>query len=146
MYVLYDSNNSGGSWWLGDEQWKALEAAGWKVAWERLEHVYAENGGYELDPDGTPKLVPVGAGNGKYKSFARRYESGEYRFLGALATRAYRAGLSLREAAEEWERVTSKSSTDAGCPCCGPPHTFIEYDDEGNYVADGPDVSYEAHW
>ena len=31
--VRYESNNSGGSWWLSDEDWKALEAAGWKVDW-----------------------------------------------------------------------------------------------------------------
>jgi hypothetical protein len=29
----YSSNNSGGSWWLDDEDWKKLEAAGWKVNW-----------------------------------------------------------------------------------------------------------------
>ena len=33
-YVEYDSNNSGGNWWLDDNDWKALEAAGWKVDWE----------------------------------------------------------------------------------------------------------------
>lgn len=33
MRVEYSSNNSGGSWWLTDEQWLALEAAGWKVKW-----------------------------------------------------------------------------------------------------------------
>ena len=32
MYVEYITNNSGGSWWLSDDDdWKALEAAGWKV-------------------------------------------------------------------------------------------------------------------
>lgn len=31
----YSSNNSGGSWWLKDEDWLALEAAGWKVQWIR---------------------------------------------------------------------------------------------------------------
>lgn len=33
MYVQYTSNNSGGSWWLNDEQWKQLENAGWEVEW-----------------------------------------------------------------------------------------------------------------
>lgn len=32
--VVYASNNSGGTWWLTDEDWKALEEAGWKVHWE----------------------------------------------------------------------------------------------------------------
>ena len=33
--IRYSSNNSGGSWWLTDENWKALEAAGWSVEWVR---------------------------------------------------------------------------------------------------------------
>lgn len=33
--VWYHSNNSGGDWWLSDEDWHALEAAGWKVQWVR---------------------------------------------------------------------------------------------------------------
>jgi hypothetical protein len=35
--VEYSSNNSGGSWWLEDEHWLALEKAGWKVNWKRDE-------------------------------------------------------------------------------------------------------------
>lgn len=31
----YDSNNSGGSWWLNDDDWKNLEQAGWEVAWRK---------------------------------------------------------------------------------------------------------------
>ena len=33
MLFKYGSNNSGGSWWISDEGWKALEAAGWTVNW-----------------------------------------------------------------------------------------------------------------
>lgn len=33
MIVEYSSNNSGGSWWLSDKHWLALEAAGWRVEW-----------------------------------------------------------------------------------------------------------------
>lgn len=29
----YTSNNSGGSWWLSDDDWLALEKAGWTVNW-----------------------------------------------------------------------------------------------------------------
>ncbi len=32
--VKYDSNNSGGDWWLTDEDWKNLEEAGWTVNWK----------------------------------------------------------------------------------------------------------------
>ena len=31
----YSSNNSGGGWWLKDEDWLALEEAGWTVEWYR---------------------------------------------------------------------------------------------------------------
>ena len=116
MYVEYSSNNSGGRWWLKDEDWKALEAAGWEVAWVKDE------------PAGT---------------FRR---AGEDRWLGALATRAVRRGLSLREAATEWEKVTGASATDAGCACCGVPHSFTEYDDDGKYLRSGPEGVHEARW
>lgn len=33
MKIRYDSNNSGGGWSLTDEDWLALEAAGWSVHW-----------------------------------------------------------------------------------------------------------------
>ena len=33
MKINYSSNNSGGSWWLSDEDWLALEKAGWDVDW-----------------------------------------------------------------------------------------------------------------
>jgi hypothetical protein len=52
----------------------------------------------------------------------------------------------MRDAAEEWERITGLDATDAGCVCCGQPHTFTEYDDAGEYVCSGPSTSYEAHW
>lgn len=127
MYVEYESNNSGGSWWLGDSHWKALEAAGWKVLWASLEEKYTAKG-YELDADGTPLLVPIGdssLGGDSYSfNLKRKGADGEYRFLGALATHAFRAGLSLREAVAEWERVTGLDASASGCECCGPPHVF----------------------
>ena len=33
MIVEYSSNNSGGDWWLTDDDWKKLEQAGWIVQW-----------------------------------------------------------------------------------------------------------------
>jgi len=35
MKIQYRSNNSGGSWWLSDEDWRKLEYSGWKVKWEK---------------------------------------------------------------------------------------------------------------
>lgn len=34
MKVIYSSNNSGGRWWLEDEDWKKLESGGWAVEWK----------------------------------------------------------------------------------------------------------------
>lgn len=141
-YVEYSSNNSGGSWWLSDQNWKDLEAAGWKVEWATLEHLWTDNGDYVREPDGTPKLVPVGQGNSKYGSRVDK----DGRYLGALAKKAHKIGCdSIREAAAEWERITGQCATDAGCACCGQPHTFTLYRD-GKWVDSGPDASYEARW
>ena len=97
MRVQYTSNNSGGSWWLTDEHWKALEAAGWEVRW--------------------------------VKDTTRPFrKEGEERWLGAIATTAFREGLSLEEATEEWERVTGEGAAEECFPCCGRPHFFSEED------------------
>jgi len=103
MKVEYSSNNSGGYWWLKDEDWLALEEAGWTVEWVK------DSGCRLRDKDGT-------------------------RFLGALATKSCREGLSLGDAIKEWEEVTGKSSAALGCSCCGVPHSFTDYDDEDNYI------------
>ena len=34
IIVKYDSNNSGGSWWLDDNDWVKLEQDGWLVLWK----------------------------------------------------------------------------------------------------------------
>jgi hypothetical protein len=96
MHVEYSSNNSGGSWWLDDKDWQALESAGWEVQWVKD------------DP-------------------SRLFANGD-RFLGALATNAIRRDLGLREAVAEWERITGQDATDEGCPCCGHPHMFYQFD------------------
>lgn len=38
--VSYSSNNSGGRWWLNDDNWRDLEAAGWIVRWIREVEYY----------------------------------------------------------------------------------------------------------
>lgn len=42
MIVEYSSNNSGGDWWLSDDDWKNLESAGWKVKWIREDEHYVK--------------------------------------------------------------------------------------------------------
>ena len=134
-YVEYYSNNRGGSWWLSDDNWKDLENAGWIVAWRTLDNAF-EDGNYVYSK-GAPKLVP------RTEKFGCDKDG---RWLGALATGAYKPNCTdLDEAVREWERITGMSSTDAGCPCCGPPHRFILYVD-GEYIRSGPNTSYEASW
>lgn len=145
-YVEYNHNNSGGRWWLSDKHWRDLELAGWKIVWARLEHAYTDDGGYARDKDGTPTLVPVGTVKQKFPSFNKPDENGEYRYLGALAATAYKVGAtSIRDAADEWERITGLNSTDAGCACCGQPHRFTLYIG-GKWSASGPDTEYVARW
>jgi hypothetical protein len=96
--VRYDSNNSGGGWWLKDADWFALEEAGWVIVWAKDRQGW--NGKSLADEDG--------------------------RWLGALATGAYRDGLPEELAIAEWEYVTGQNADAEGCPCCGRPHSFWE--------------------
>lgn len=103
-WIEYDSNNSGGGWWLDDEDWKKLEAAGWEVEWVKNDPLMAE------------------------------YINSDGRWLGALAMKAIRRGLSRKMAMAEWEDVLGMDAFEEGCSCCGQPHSFYEYDDAGKTV------------
>jgi hypothetical protein len=140
-YVEYSSNNSGGSWWLKDHHWEALEQAGWKVAWSKNSFIYNEQGNYEYAADGTPLVVDESDPRYKRPLFV----DADGRYLGALAKCAYRTGLTLKDAAYEWEKITGLNSTDAGCACCGAPHHFSEYRD-GKWFASGPETEFVARW
>lgn len=105
-YVEYHSNNSGGSFWLTDDDWRALEAAGWKVDWVAT----STSGRYSWG------------------------EPGAERYMGALATEARRYGVTLEQAIREFDSVTTQNSSDLGCSCCGTPHSFTLYDANGRYV------------
>ena len=94
MLVGYSSNNSGGDWWLSDQEWKNLEKAGWTVCW--------------ISGEDKPYTKPDSEG----------------RYMGALATRAYIEIDSIREALKSFEAATNQSASDNGCKCCGPPHAF----------------------
>ena len=126
-YVEYASNNSGGYWWLSDDDWRALEKAGWIVAWAGLKFLYDDKGQHVRGEYGIPSLVPVGQG------------------IGAFASKAYKPDCEdIHEAVSEFERVTGACATDAGCPCCGVPHNFTSYDVNGRDIDSGPDVEYTA--
>lgn len=143
-YVQYSSNNSGGHWWLKDEHWHALEKAGWVIHWTWLREVYKDA---LLDGRGVPTLTDVPEENPRFQSLSKDIGVVGARWLGALAREAYKPNCdSLREAADEWERVTGQSALDAGCACCGPPHSFTLYDGQGKYVESGPSTNYSASW
>lgn len=113
MKVEYDSNNSGGHWWLSDDDWRSLEAAGWEVRW----HANRNEEWFTPDSDG--------------------------RWLGALAGSATKDFPSLGDAIREFERLTSKDASDEGCNCCGPPHSFSVLDEDNHEYASGSDcLSY----
>ena len=98
--VEYSSNNSGGSWWLSDEDWYALEKAGWDVEWVKDEEYF------------------------------NKYADSDGRWLGALATRASKSNTTMREAILDWEMATGQDSSALGCSCCGTPHSFSTDDGE----------------
>lgn len=118
MLIEYHSNNSGGSWWLKDADWKALAVAGWKVVWAGEEFVY-ENGKNKRDK----AEFPVTKKTNK-PSFCRK-EKGGWRYLGSLSKGyAYKHFDSPKAAMEEFEQITGQNVSDEGCNCCGPPHAF----------------------
>ena len=94
MKIEYDSNNSGGHWWIEDEHWHALVDAGWEVKWFKDSPV----GMIKPDEDG--------------------------RWLRALAMKAFKDFETPAEAMREFEKVTKQDVCDEGCNCCGPPHSF----------------------
>jgi hypothetical protein len=120
--ITYSPNNSGGRWWLTDQNYKDLEAEGWTVQWAK-------------DDEWIMRSIRRNAADG-WQPAIDMLESGEIRYLGALAKGASKEVYSLNEGIAEWERITGERASDAGCPCCGAPHSF-EFDGEYN------DVDYE---
>jgi len=136
MMIKYHSNNSGGSWWLNDKDWKRLEKAGWKVVWANEEFVY-ENGEFTFDKKGFPVTK-----KSKSPRFAKKDKKGDWRWLGALAKRAFKDFPSLKEAMEEFEKITGQDVTDEGCNCCGPPHSFETLTENREYASGEGCIQY----
>jgi hypothetical protein len=101
--LKYESNNSGGDWWLSDEDWRALEKAGWTVDWFRDQTSEFRH----ADPDG--------------------------RWLGALAQSASIDTDDIDAAISDWSAITGQYPDDEGCNCCGNPHSFSYRDENGKY-------------
>ncbi len=115
--VEYSSNNSGGSFWLSDDNWLALYDAGWELR---------DNKDYSWGVD--PRAM-----------------KDEDRYFGSEITTSARKDFdSMREAVEEWESLTGGNVADEGCNCCGPPHYFTGMDAAGNHV-EGPEIVRESY-
>ena len=99
---IYGSNNSGGHWWLTDEDWRNLELNGWLVYW----------GGWNKDYT-----------DRKYKTAE---EAEHDRWLGCLAKMAEKDFYSEEDAIREFEEITNQDYEDEGCYCCGEPHSIYE--------------------
>lgn len=126
--VEYSSNNSGGHWWLTDQNWQDLEKAGWYVIWGRLWFCRSK---YETTarPATIKHLCPQDKCEGHRRFESAAEISEDARWLESLARAAIREGLSMADAIAEWERITGANSAELGCSCCGPPHSFSS-DDE----------------
>lgn len=102
MCVRYNTNNSGGSYWLTSDDWQKLRDAGWRL--EDWGNAYYENGNSIADESGLPKV---------------KYEADVYNAVGG-----YKMFNTIQEAISEFEELTGQDVSDEGCNCCGPPHSF----------------------
>jgi hypothetical protein len=115
MIIEYDSNNSGGHWWLEDKDWKNLKKAGWLIKWSNLDFQYDENGMRIKDSKGFPVLE---------ESKKRLFLGRDGRYLGAIATEAFVNRDCVKDALLEFEKITGQEVSEEGCNCCGAPHCF----------------------
>lgn len=128
--VEYSSNNSGGSWWLTDEDWKALEKSGWDVHWAKDTN------------DGILR-------KGEERWLGALATSASFTVEAVDMTSAF------KQAVDSWRTATGANPGAQGCNCCGSPHSFSgktgEYGEEGweeSYLDDSMfrQVSYGDPW
>ena len=114
IVVEYNSNNSGGSWWLEEKDWDALKAAGWKL-FSGDEFAY-KDGEYIPDENGLPsKKDEVDEADRDKENYSFGWDVPRY---------AFKRFNSIQEAIKEFEKLTGQDVTDEGCNCCGAPHSF----------------------
>ena len=136
MIVEYDHNNSGGEWWLTDKDWKTLEDAGWHVEWGKLLFCHSTYSSKQEPP--ICESNKSCKGHRRYNSYEEivladtnhdQYGDDPPRFLGALATGAWKEFPSIEYAIEEFEDLTGQAANAEGCNCCGQPHSFWSKDE-----------------
>lgn len=133
MLIEYESNNSGGHWWLEDEDWKALEDAGWSVKWGGLWFCKSDFSFGRPEPSySITECEGECQGHRVYQSFEEAIK-GE-RWLGSIAKEAEKEFTSMKECLKEFEHITGKDVSEEGCNCCGPPHYF-HGENKGKYVS-----------
>jgi hypothetical protein len=121
----YSSNNSGGSWWLKDEDWQHLEEAGWIVHWF---HDVDDPSHVHVDDPGERRLSDHS--HGYSNTLIPAPQTGQ-RWLGALAKSAAIQTDDPDQAVLDWERITNQNAAEEGCNCCGEPHYFTFTDANG---------------
>lgn len=135
MKIEYSSNNSGGSWWMNDNDWINLEKAGWYVIWGGL---YFCNSKWNFRDKPYDLIECIGECKDGHRVY-NSHTTVTKRCVGALAAEAYKDFHSPKEAMEEFEKITGQKVTDEGCNCCGGPHTFRW---EGGYASGAGCLEY----
>lgn len=140
----YSANNSGGSWWINLEGWKALEEAGWVVHWihnlDDPDHEHTPEEGNEWSRFKMDHTHSYGD-----DILVRSSWNGDD-WLGAAAKSAAIETDNPDEAVRIFEQATGQNADDEGCNCCGPPHSFsYTVDGKTNYFESRPS-GYERGW
>jgi hypothetical protein len=130
IIVTYDSNNSGGHWWLSDEYCEKLAEAGWNVHWV-----------------GDGSLMGGRPSTAYSEPLKPCPKTADMRWLGALACSASKEFDNASDAIAEWEQITGQAANEEGCNCCGSPHSFQYDDEEGErHYSSVEVVATEINW
>lgn len=132
MRVEYSSNNSGGSWWLEDKDWIALEAAGWEIEWGGVYFCHSVHNSLTGHAPTYPFTECATDAECSGHRSSLNHEDVSRRNLGCLAKCASKEFPTLADAIREFEKVTGQDAMDEGCNCCGPPHSFSG---DGDYAS-----------
>lgn len=131
--LKYDPNNSGGRWWLTEEDYVALEEYGWTVHWAH-ENGKAPFGGVSANIyDYDELLIPI-------------QRNKDLRYLGSVAGTCAKRFDTAEEGVREWEDITGQRAGEVGCNCCGRPHDFEFFTSKDNSAYMRVDVPHEGSW